>query len=104
MLLVFQVVGESHPKILYDPVPIVSFVSDRCFFFLRSLVLELQFPTTELFQFFIYLSPDARRLRVGASAGLKVFKIPSLGILRLVYFRLSFWAGEPGDLRVDNIL
>ena len=94
MLLVFQVVGESHPKILYDPVPIVSFVSDL---FLRSLVLELQLLTTELFQFFIYLSPDARRLRVGASTGLKVY-IPSLGILRFVYFRLSFWAGEPCDL------
>ena len=22
-----------------------------------------------------------------------------MGILRLVYFRLSFWAGEPGDLK-----
>ena len=56
MLLVFQVVGESHPKILYDPVPIVSFVSDL---FFEVLVLELQLLTTELFQFFIYLSPDA---------------------------------------------
>lgn len=100
MLLVFQVVGESHPKILYDPVPIVSFVSDL---FFEVLVLELQLLTTELFQFFIYLSPDARQLRVGASTGLKV-KIPSLGIIRLVYFRLSFWTGEPGDLRLDNIL